>query len=213
MLVFLLEYAYSRETAKKVVNVRFLMSENLRQKYLAKGYEIEDKILKFTDELEKTLDKDLLSLETPMTIKFVPSFSTELPPGVDLDKCGTDMIELGDKLNFINEDDSLSSAIAIFSCKSDPYNNTFEVSGLKVPYITHTLTTECTTRTLIFAETEQPKLKAVVTTALIKAAGVLMKNPLIFEEVNDGDNGVTYEIRVNSGVIESLASNECFYSP
>lgn len=211
-LILLISIALAITPATKIVKFKLYVTANAREAFLKKGRTVEESLNSVISELETTLDTFLLQLDTPMKIKFEPLFTTELPPGIDLDKCGTDLIEIGDMLNFFNDDDSLTSTIAILSCRADAYNDAFTTVGQKVPYVGHNISTECTTRTVIFLETEEPKFLSVFSTALIRAAGVNLLNPLVFEEVTDGDQGVRYEIRVSNDTINAIKQNRCFYS-
>lgn len=200
------------DVAKKIIKFKVYISPNGRESFLRKGRTIEDSVNSVILELETTLDTFLSQIENSIKVKFEPIFSTELPPGVDLDKCDTDLITIADMLNTFNQDDSMTSSIVILSCKAQPYNDAFRVVGQKVPYITHSISTECTTRTAVFLETEEPKFLSVFATALIRAAGINILNPLLFEEVTDGDQGVRYEIRVSNDTIDAFRQNRCFYS-
>nr|AAT12336.1 hypothetical protein [Antonospora locustae]API85832.1 spore wall protein [Antonospora locustae] len=211
--VLLIQQVFSiRTAATKVVNFKLYISPDGRDAFLRKGRTIEESVEGAISKLEETLDTFMLHFGDPIKVKFKPTYATELPVGVDLDKCDRDIISISDMLNNFNRDDSLSSSIIIMSCNAYPYNDAFRVVGQKVPYITHSISALCTTRTVIFLETEEAKFLSVFTTALVRAAGINITNPLLYEEVIEGDRGVHYEIRVSSDTIESFKDNRCFYS-
>lgn len=202
----------SAETMTKVVKYKFYISPYADAKYLTEGKNIEDLVNYVSSELERALNLYLEKSDRPTTISFEPSFIKEIPPTIELDKCDTNLIELGNTLNSFMMETSDTSIIAMFSCKSTPYDDAFKVVGQEVPYITHSMSSLCTTRTLIFMETEQPKFLAALSTALMRAAGVNVINPLMFEEVTNGDEGVRYDIRVSNESMEGIKENRCFYN-
>lgn len=198
--------------ATKIVNFKLYISPDGREAFLRKGRTIEESVEEAISKLEETLDTFMLGFGNPIKVRFKPTYATELPAGVDIDKCDRDIISISDMLNSFLKDDSLSSSIVIMSCNAYPYNDAFRVVGQKVPYITHSISSLCTSRTVIFLETEEAKFLSVFTTALVRTAGINITNPLLYEEVIEGDRGVHYEIRVSSDTIESFRDNRCFYS-
>jgi hypothetical protein len=196
----------------KVIPVKIFISPAGRLEFITHGTTIEEMVAKTTTALEMALNVYLLKLMPPMKVKYVPTFETETPLNVDLDRCDTNLMEITDMLNLFNIDDSRTSEIIFLNCKGMAYIETFRKMGLRVPYITQSLSTQCTTRTAIFIETEKPKFLSVFSTALVKAAGIPSLNPLSFEEVGSGDNGVKYEIRVSNDTVTAFKDNACFYT-
>lgn len=195
----------------KVVDFNFYISPYAIQSYRSKGHSIEEFVEIIKDDLEHALNSLLVQSSTPMSIKFNPIFYTETPGGIDLDKCGLSMTEIGSMLNAFNMSDPHISSIVVMSCDASPYNEVFNTKGLEVPYVSHNLSIECSTRIAVFFENEEPKFKSVIATAMMKAAGVLTLNPLKFEEITDGDQGVRYEIRATADAIKGLKENKCFF--
>lgn len=202
----------SAETMTKVVKYKFYISPYAEAKYFSDGKNIEDLVNYVSSELERALNLYLEKSDRPTMISFEPLFIKEIPPNIELDKCDTNLIELSNTLNSLLMETSDTSVIAMFSCSSTPYDDSFRVAGQEVPYITHELSPLCTTRTLLFMETEQPKFLAALSTALMRAAGVNVLNPLMFEEVTNGDEGVRYDIRVSNESMERIKENRCFYN-
>lgn len=196
----------------KVVRFQFYISPYARTRYINENRKVEDLVQFVASELERALNLYLEKSDRPVTISFVPIFIREIPPEIELDRCDTNMLELGTMLNSFNLETSDTSIIAVLSCDSKPYEGVFITREQEVPYITHTLSSQCTTRTLIFLETEEPKFLAAVSTAMIRAAGVDVLNSLLFEEVINGDSGIRYDIRVNNETMEKIKENRCFYN-
>ncbi|KAG0441721.1 Spore wall protein [Dictyocoela muelleri] len=205
--------AVEKNMMNKIVEFKFVASPTTYQQFILNNNQDIRETVRYTiGELESALNGLLTRSETPMKISFNPIFDLEVPPGISLDTCGGDTVRLSSILNSFNVDDPNTSVIAMLGCKSDPYKDNFISVGVEVPHITHYVTTECTTRTLIFLELEMPKQLSALSTAMMRAAGVTAKNPLIFEEVNDGDQGVRYEIHATSEAIDQLRENWCFFS-
>ncbi|KRH92234.1 hypothetical protein M153_9388000842 [Pseudoloma neurophilia] len=202
----------SADTMTKVIKYKFYISPFAEAKYYNEGKNVEDLVNFVSSELERALNLYLEKSDRPTTIVFEPLFIKEIPPNIELDKCDTNLIELANILNNLLMETSDTSVIAMFSCPSLPYKDTFNTTGQEVPYITHELSPLCTTRTLLFMETEQPKFLAAVSTALMRAAGVNVSNPLMFEEVSNGDEGVRFDIRVSNESMERIKENRCFYN-
>merc|ERR1711915_582405 len=200
------------DTMTKVIKYKFYISPYAEAKYSSDGKDIEDLVNYVSAELERALNLYLEKSDRPTTISFQPSFIKEIPPGIELDKCDTNVIELGNTLNQFLMETSDTSVIAMLSCESRPYEDAFRVAGQEVPYITHEVSPLCTTRTLLFMETEQPKFLSALSTALMRAAGVNVVNPLMFEEVTNGDEGVRYDIRTSNESMERIKENRCFYN-
>lgn len=208
-------------TVLKTVKVKVYISPKGREEFMKKGILVESLVESATDKLEDTLDTFLLDQANPVKIIFDPTFSSELPQGISLDNCdGIDIDSVADMLNEFNRQDSMTPSIIILSCKADPdlhmvneesKNEAFKAVGQKVPYVNHSISSRCSTRTAIFLETEKPKFLSVFATALIRAAHVNILNPLIFEEVTNGDEGVRYEIRVSNDTVDQLKQDRCFY--
>ncbi|KAG0419918.1 Spore wall protein [Dictyocoela roeselum] len=205
--------AVEKNMVHKIVEFKFVASPNTYKRFIEENKRGLQETVRYTiGELESALNGLLTRSETPMKITFNPIFDLEVPPDISLDTCGSDTVRLGSILNSFNVDDSKTSLIVMLGCRSEPYKLNFSAVGVEVPHITHTLTTECTTRTLIFLEMEGPKQLSAISTALMRAAGVTAKNPLMFEEANDGDQGVRYEIQASTEAIDQLRENWCFVS-
>ncbi|KAF7682433.1 Spore wall protein [Astathelohania contejeani] len=195
---------------RRVVNVKFYISALARDFYMNKNMNFEVITLDAIVKLEMALN-DALGKQTDhaINIKFNPTFELDVPPGINLDKCGADAIELASMLDSLNQYDSESSAIAVFTCDARPYYGIFKKVGSEIPYITHTVSTECTTRTLIFLEDELQKLKSVLITALIRAMGVNLLTPAKFEEVLGGDQGVDYALLISNDTFDAIRRESC----
>lgn len=202
----------SADTMTKIVKYKFYISPFAEAQYFNEGKSIEDLVNFVSSELERALNLYLEKSDRPTMITFEPVFIKEIPPNIELDKCDTNLIELANILNNLLMETSDSSVIAMFSCSSTPYEDAFRIIGQEVPYLTHELSPLCTTRTLLFMETEQPKFLAALSTALMRAAGVNVINPLMFEEVSNGDEGVRFDIRVSNESMERIKENRCFYN-
>lgn len=208
-------------TVFKTIRVKVYATQKGRKEFLKKGILLDHMIQATTDKLEDALDTFLLDQANPVKIVFDPVFSSDLPESVDLDNCeGISIDSISRMLNEFNNQDSMTPTIVIMSCKADPdFHNVndeskseaFKSVGQKVPYVNHSISARCATRTAIFLETERPKFQSVFATALVRAAHVNILNPLIFEEVTNGDLGVRYEIRVSNDTIDSLRQDRCFY--
>ncbi|ELQ74926.1 hypothetical protein THOM_2172 [Trachipleistophora hominis] len=201
-----------RDIMTKVVRFHFYISPYARARYINENRKVEDLVQFVAAELERALNLYLEKSDRPVNITFVPIFVREIPPEIELDKCDTNMLELATTLNNFNLETSDTSIIAVLSCDSRPYEGVFITRGQEVPYITHSLSSQCTTRTLIFLEIEEHKFLAALSTAMIRAAGVDVLNPLLFEEVINGDAGVRYDIRVNNETMDKIKENMCFYN-
>lgn len=202
----------SADTMTKVVKYKFYISPRAEARFFNDGKNIEDLVSYVSSELERALNLYLEKSDRPTMITFEPLFIKEIPPNIELDKCGTNLIDMANTLNSFLMETSDTSVIAMSACSSLPYDKNFRVSGQEVPYITHELSPLCTTRTLLFMETEQPKFLSALSTALMRAAGVNILNPLMFEEVTNGDEGVRYDIRVSNESMERIKENRCFYN-
>lgn len=202
----------SADSMTKLIRFKFYISPYAEAKYFNEGKTVEDLVHYVSAELERAINAHLEKSDRPITITFEPVFIKEIPPSIELDKCDANMIELGNILNSLLMETSDQSVIAMFSCPSAPYEEAFRVAGQEVPYMTHELAPLCTTRTLLFMETEAPKFLAALSTALMRAAGVSVTNPLMFEEVSNGDEGVRSEIRVSNESMEKITENRCFYN-
>ncbi|TBU08151.1 spore wall protein [Hamiltosporidium tvaerminnensis] len=196
----------------KLVEVKIYVSPIAKNAYSVRGKSFEDMVYFVIGELERSVNSYLVKLDHPFVIKWKPLFQTEIPPGIDPDKCDVDLVSIGSILNILNMDDSMTSSILILSCSASSYNDAMIVAGLLTPYISHMLSTQCSVRTVLFFEAEEAKFISVMATGLVKAAAVGVLNPLMFEEIIDGDQGVRYEIRVSNDALEQLKNNRCFFS-
>lgn len=200
-----------REVMTKLVKFKFYISPYATARFLEEGRRIEDLVHYVASELERSINLYLEKSDRPVSIVFKPLFVREIPADIELDKCDTNMLELASMLNTFNKETSDISIVAVKSCDSKPYDDVFITRGQEVPYITHSLSSKCTTRTLIFLETEESKFLAALSTAIIRAAGVDVLNPLMFEEVINGDEGVRYDIRASNEAMQKITQNMCFY--
>lgn len=196
----------------KVIKYKFYITEQSRADFATKNVPIEDAINDVTINLESAINKVLRHTDPPMEVKWTILPQTEVLNYADLGKCGASMSELANILNDYFMNDSETSTIAMFDCDSDNYIDIFKSAGLFEPYVTHIISTVCTTRTLIFFEPENDKFTSMFGTALLKAAGIRHPNPLKLEEVTNGDNGKELVLTLHDEAMKQLKETHCYSS-
>ncbi|KAM0687183.1 hypothetical protein COBT_001584, partial [Conglomerata obtusa] len=200
------------ERTMKVIDYKFYISEQAQAEFARKNTNIADAINEVTLNLESAINKIMARSDPPMEIKWNYLPQSELIMGANLGKCGASMIELSRILHEYFYNDSETSTIAMHDCDSSEYVDMFKASGLFSPYVTHNVSTVCTTRTLIFFEPENDKFTSMFGTALLKAAGIRHPNPLKLEEVTNGDTGKELILTVHDEAMKQLKETHCYRS-
>lgn len=194
----------------KIIDYKFYITEQSRKDFATKNSPIENAMDEVTLDLEAAINKVLMKSDPPMQVKWNLIPQSEIVSHADLGKCGMNMKELSAILHRYFEYDSETSSIAMYDCDSDAYVDLFRSSGLYSPYVTHVLSTVCTTRTLIFFEPESDKFTGMFGTALLKAAGIRHPNPLKLEEVTNGDTGKNLILTVHDEAMKQLKESTCY---
>ncbi|EJW03255.1 hypothetical protein EDEG_00235 [Edhazardia aedis USNM 41457] len=195
----------------KSINYKFFVSDITSDAFSLKNQIIESAIEEVTISLEKSVNRIMEQSKPPIRIKWNLLPQSEIPGKVELERCGNSMDQLVSILHNIYNHDSSTSIIAMIHCGSDLFHDIFKSSGLYSPYVTHTISTNCSTQTLIFFEPETDKFTSMYATALLKAAGVRHPNPIKLEEVTNGDNGKELIMTFHDEVIKQLKSSTCFF--
>lgn len=201
---------YASGPTMKVIDYKFYITEQSRKDFATKNAPIEDAIQEVTLNLEAAVNKILMKTDPPMQIKWNLIPQQEIIEHADLGKCGMNMKELAGILHRYFEYDSETSTISMYDCDSDAYVDLFKSAGLFSPYVTHNISTVCTTRTLIFFEPENDKFTSMFGTALLKAAGIRHPNPLKLEEVTNGDTGKELILTLHDEAMKQLKETSCY---
>lgn len=143
-------------------------------------------------------------------VEFKPIFEYDLPVGVNLDECGVSESSFGNILNSFYQEDPETPTVAILNCSSDAYEETFSKLGINIPNVSHNINFNCSKRILTFVEVELPNFMASITAALLKIAGVKDENPVKFEEIDGGDSGIRYDMKISNSAIKEIAEAECY---
>lgn len=208
-IILLLSITHCASFTKKI-DYKFYITEQSSVDFATKNAPIEDAISEVTLRLESAVNSILTKSDPPMDITWNRIPQAELIRGADLGKCGMNMKQLAGILHDYFQHDSETSTIAMYDCDSEAYDDIFRSAGLFSPYVTHTLSTVCTTRTLIFFEPENDKFTSMFATALLKAAGIRHPNPVKLEEVTNGDQGKELILTLHDEAMKQLKETSCY---
>lgn len=210
MIFLYLAQIFTNGPILKIIDYKFYITNTSRTDFEAKYTDIENVIMEITSKLEDAVNKNLMHADPPMQVKWNIIPQSEIVSQADLGKCGMNMKELVSILHKYFDYDSETSAIAMYDCDSQAYIDLFNSVNQNIPYITHNVSTVCTTRTLIFFEPESDKFASMFGTALLKAAGIRHPNPLVLEEITDGDRGKFLSYSVIDESIKQLQETSCY---
>lgn len=210
MLFLYLASIFTSGPILKIIDYKFYITETSRRDFAAKYTPIEDAMSEVTLDLEAAVNKVLMKSDPPMQVKWNLIPQSVLISDADLGKCGLNMKELSTILHRYFENDSETSSIAMYDCDSRAYSDLFTSVEQYSPFVTHTVSTFCTTRTLIFFEPENDKFTSMFGTALLKAAGIRHPNPLKLEEVTNGDTGKSLILSINDEAMKQLQDTACY---
>lgn len=199
-----------RASITKKIDYKFYITEQSSIDFAVKNMPIQQAITEVTLKLESAVNSVLLKSEPPMEVMWNLIPQAELIRGADLGKCGMNMKYLAGILHDYFQHDSETSTIAMYDCDSEAYDDIFRSAGLFSPYVTHTISTVCTTRTLIFFEPESDKFTSMYATALLKAAGIRHPNPVKLEEVTNGDQGKDLILTLHDEAMKQLKETSCY---
>ncbi|EPR77662.1 hypothetical protein SLOPH_2344 [Spraguea lophii 42_110] len=202
----------SKDTTMKIIFFRIFASKETIDELNIKGMDLNRIVQDTKHKLQETINSVLARLGHKMRIAFDYEVGLEVPMGINLNQCTPDVSEIANMLSIAYKADQNVPSILLLHCKSENYNQLFLQRNIRVPYFYFNLFPSCTTNTLIFYDPERVKLMVLLATAMLTAAGVKTPAPVLFQEIQGDDAGVTHAIRLTDDTVRLIIDNSCFAS-